>query len=177
MPSLNVIAKWWCSADGQARIRQINDRHGIDLGASLGSSDLDTAHCWACNQAPSGGRKRYQDSFMGLERCHVIPSGLGGSNEPSNLVVMCSKCHSDNPDTADESAFWWWFDRVESSVARSVRALADLIPKDITSKEAEKILSKVEHICKSGQAVQVSGKLSTGSLQAIVYQAVRECRA
>lgn len=166
MPSVKAITKWWCSADGQARIRQINDEHGINLGASLGSIDPDSDGCWACDLATSS-----------LERCHVIPRSLGGSYDPSNLVLMCSGCHADNPDTADELSFWWWFDRVENRIAGLIRTLTDVIPSDITDKDGVRILSMVNHICESGQVASVGGRVSTGSLQAITHQAVRESKA
>ena len=38
-------------------------------------------------QAPGCGRRRF------LEVHHVVPRGRGGSNEPGNLVTLCSGCH------------------------------------------------------------------------------------
>jgi len=37
----------------------------------------------------------------GLERCHVVPRYMGGSDEPSNLVLMCGACHAAQPDSSD----------------------------------------------------------------------------
>lgn len=34
-----------------------------------------------------------------LMRCHMTPKALGGSNENSNLFLMCRDCHAENPDT------------------------------------------------------------------------------
>ena len=42
---------------------------------------------------------RWRDS--GLQRCHIVPFRLGGSNEPSNLVLMCDICHAGHPDSLD----------------------------------------------------------------------------
>lgn len=33
-----------------------------------------------------------------LNRCHIIPFALGGSDDPSNLFLMCKNCHKDSPD-------------------------------------------------------------------------------
>src|SRR5699024_4292664 len=62
------------------------------------SVDAAEAHerCWRC------GYKR------GLERCHIVPSSLGGSDEPSNLVLLCKRCHLENPNVSDPEIMWDW---------------------------------------------------------------------
>ena len=32
-----------------------------------------------------------------LQRCHIGARGLGGSDEASNLVTLCSECHAESP--------------------------------------------------------------------------------
>lgn len=62
------------------------------------SIDATEAHerCWRCG---------YERS---LERCHIVPSSLGGSNEPSNLVLLCKRCYLENPNVADPEIMWNW---------------------------------------------------------------------
>lgn len=62
------------------------------------SVDAAEAHvrCWRC------GHER------GLERCHIVPSSLGGSDEPSNLVLLCKRCHLENPNVSDPEIMWDW---------------------------------------------------------------------
>lgn len=62
------------------------------------SVDASEAHerCWRC------GYKRT------LERCHIIPASLGGRYEPSNLVLLCRRCHLENPNVADSEIMWDW---------------------------------------------------------------------
>lgn len=43
-----------------------------------------------------------------LERCHIIPESLGGKDEPSNLVLLCHRCHIDNPNINDPEIMWDW---------------------------------------------------------------------
>lgn len=50
--------------------------------------------CYAC------GRPTF------LQRCHIIPHALGGSQEPGNLFLLCSECHSNNPDTVFPEFFF-----------------------------------------------------------------------
>ena len=52
--------------------------------------------CWRC------GCKR------NLQRCHIIPHSLGGKDEPSNLVLLCKRCHLDNPNVGDPEIMWDW---------------------------------------------------------------------
>ena len=62
------------------------------------SVDFSEAHerCWRC------GHKRK------LERCHIVPASLGGADEPSNFVLLCKKCHEENPNVTDPQIMWDW---------------------------------------------------------------------
>ena len=52
--------------------------------------------CWRCGTTKS------------LQRCHIVARSLGGSDEPSNLVILCSECHADSPDVDDSEIMWDW---------------------------------------------------------------------
>lgn len=52
--------------------------------------------CWRCGYT----RK--------LQRCHIIPDSLGGMDEPSNLVLLCSECHQEAPNVESTSFMWDW---------------------------------------------------------------------
>ena len=52
--------------------------------------------CWRC------GSKR------SLERCHIIPRSLGGKDIPSNYVLLCKRCHLENPNVYDPEIMWDW---------------------------------------------------------------------
>ena len=60
-------------------------RHTDECGLSV---DFAEAHerCWRC-----GCRRR-------LERCHIVPDSLSGEDTPSNFVILCKRCHLDNPN-------------------------------------------------------------------------------
>ena len=70
-------------------------RHTDECGLSV---DFAEAHerCWRC-----GCRRR-------LERCHIVPDSLGGEDTPSNFVILCKRCHLDNPNVADPEVMWDW---------------------------------------------------------------------
>ena len=52
--------------------------------------------CWRCANETN------------LERCHIVPRSLGGSELPSNLVLLCSKCHREAPNVSDSKFMWLW---------------------------------------------------------------------
>lgn len=60
--------------------------------------DWSEAHivCWRC------GCKRK------LQRCHIIPDSLGGKDEPSNFVLLCSECHQEAPNVESSTFMWDW---------------------------------------------------------------------
>jgi hypothetical protein len=62
------------------------------------SIDFSEAHerCWRC------GYKKT------LERCHIVPHSLGGKDIPSNYVLLCKRCHIDNPNVSDPEIMWDW---------------------------------------------------------------------
>lgn len=62
------------------------------------SVDAAEAHerCWRCGCEGT------------LERCHIIPDSLGGEDKASNLVLLCRRCHVDNPNIADPDIMWDW---------------------------------------------------------------------
>lgn len=53
-------------------------------------------HCWRC-----GHRSR-------LQRCHIVPRSLGGSDEPSNIIGLCARCHDEMPNVVDPDEVWRW---------------------------------------------------------------------
>ena len=54
--------------------------------------------CWMC----SGITKS-------IERCHIHARQFGGTDEPSNLVLLCFECHQKSPDIKnDKEAIWEW---------------------------------------------------------------------
>lgn len=52
--------------------------------------------CWRC------GCKR------NLQRCHIIPDSLGGKDEPSNIVLLCKRCHAEGPNVTSPEIMWDW---------------------------------------------------------------------
>lgn len=86
------------------------DENGIDLGDPC---------CWACGgfwwgrYDPGPGSRsddlgKIWDAAKPLERCHIVPRSLGGSDEPENLFLLCLECHDRAPNTTSREAFLQW---------------------------------------------------------------------
>jgi hypothetical protein len=54
-------------------------------------------HCWRCTE-----------STTRLQRCHIVPASQGGPDEPANLVLLCARCHRENPNISDAPIMWKW---------------------------------------------------------------------
>ena len=87
------------------------ENHERTLPWSEGGVDWGEPCCWACGYYaetwPMGSLKAW-NTATSLHRCHVIPHALGGSDEPLNLVLMCSRCHEESPDHANPNFLFEW---------------------------------------------------------------------
>lgn len=66
-----------------------------EAGLSVDFSEA-TRRCWRCGVEAS------------LERCHIIPDSLGGTDSVHNLVLLCERCHIENPNVEDQEIMWDW---------------------------------------------------------------------
>lgn len=86
MPATNIrhqeIVKYWAARETECGL-------GVDWAEAH-------ERCWRC-----GHKSR-------LDRCHIVPESLGGRNEPSNLVLLCGRCHREAPNVRDTRFMWIW---------------------------------------------------------------------
>lgn len=79
LPSRSVIVKAW---------------NGLGLSIFPAWSDAERL-CWRCGDPPSVcGRAN-------LDRAHLVPHALGGTDDPTNLVLLCEDCHHWGPNFID----------------------------------------------------------------------------
>lgn len=76
------ICKYWFSRIDESEL-------SVDASEAL-------ERCWRCGSERS------------LERCHIIPRSLGGEDVPSNYVLLCKRCHLENPNVDDTEIMWDW---------------------------------------------------------------------
>lgn len=106
MPSKSRILEYWKEG------RELFDKIGFIL-------DWGEPTCWACGKwwdtrydvinseatwkecCKAWGKAR-------LQRCHIVPRSLGGSDEPSNFLLLCAECHDLAPDTIYPEMMFKW---------------------------------------------------------------------
>lgn len=86
-------------------------------------------HCWRC------GCKR------SLQRCHIVPKSLGGSDDPSNIIPLCAMCHDDAPNVADPLEMWNWIKKSHGSLSGLFWVERAFEEADLT-KEQQKIMTR-----------------------------------
>jgi len=63
------------------------------LGVDWCEADV---YCWRCGcNTP-------------FHKCHIIPQSLGGNDDPSNIIPLCSRCHCEMPDVLDSKFVFEW---------------------------------------------------------------------
>lgn len=99
MPTKWAVAQYWA---GEPRGQEVFAPH----------LDIDEPCCFACGwfseRWTDGRSARRAWERARLERAHIVPAGLGGSNEADNLILLCAPCHEESPDWFNpwEMAIW-----------------------------------------------------------------------
>lgn len=105
MPHAFEVAEYWAS------------REGCERAGTLLVYDLGEPCCFACGwwpgwlegDEPEGSLKHiWTGGACGLERCHLTPRAKGGSEHPSNIVLLCPDCHLAAPDCLDPEIMLRW---------------------------------------------------------------------
>ena len=93
-PSIKKIVDYACKNVDETKL-------ACDLGDYPTAPSTKRRICWRC------GRKK------AVEKCHIIPRCLGGSNHPSNFVLLCKACHAECPDVNDKDFMFQWIERTK----------------------------------------------------------------
>ena len=124
-PSHKRIANYWfnkcISKDG--KIIDINNKRDDDM---IVIEDYGEPECWLCGKpfhlhnseknnyyklVESENEKDIESIYdlksvkSSLERCHIVPHSLGGSDDEDNLFLLCKKCHAQSPDVLKKEYF------------------------------------------------------------------------
>lgn len=87
------------------------------LAGTVRCIDRGEPGCWACGFHYSvkfdikNPRASWQEILRGwdavpLQRCHILPRGLDGTDDVSNLFLMCRECHDAAPNTNISEIFF-----------------------------------------------------------------------
>ena len=77
----------------------------LDVAVDWGDWESDSSMCWCC-----GHRGK-------LQKCHIIPRSLGGSEKPENIVPLCAQCHDDAPDVQDKEFMFQWIKQNQNGLS------------------------------------------------------------
>ncbi len=71
--------------------------------------------CFACNRVFIKHKWGVNTRSI-LERSHIVPHALGGSDSPVNFVLLCKHCHLENPNVDNEIAYFKWLQSHKSRI-------------------------------------------------------------
>ena len=111
-PTKTAIATYWA-------------RHGANEVPNPGFVDLCEPACFACQwYVPRWNEAKLPwEAAKGLERAHIVAHSAGGSDEPSNFVLLCLQCHEEAPMTTDPEDMFRWIAQREGFIARAMRTI------------------------------------------------------
>jgi hypothetical protein len=116
-----------------------------------------------------------------LQRCHLIPHALGGDDSPPNLVLLCSRCHSEAPDVGNPEYMLRWIGAHESwgthlhretQTALRLAGVTDAMIVEFNERFLSEGLDALGSAM-SDWAVPVAGRFSYSTLAACAVEAVR----
>lgn len=108
-----------------------------------------------------------------LNRCHIVPHALGGSDtDPSNYFLLCKKCHEESPDTSDRKIFLRWVYKKRSNANMLGRDLTALVNNILTECDEQNKDPFSFDIEKSVKVISQGQKISDSTL---VYSFVSGC--
>ena len=153
---------------------------------------LDEPACFACGffkdetSKTTGWHTWNKAGKNGLERCHIIPHSLGGSNTVDNFVLLCKKCHELSPDIGDSEFLFDWMKNCPRSFFGShwtavsiwnnfFTSLSQKFPDEVAAWSALDFDEQSQHLEETSDSLASTthfGKLSIGTLQAIVTKTI-----
>lgn len=71
-----------------------------------GDIDLGEPACMSCGYFREEWNT-WEDAKQ-LQLCHVVPRALGGTNDVSNIVLLCASCHDAMPDINNKKIALKW---------------------------------------------------------------------
>lgn len=90
MPNRHAVRAYWAARLSRGLYRKFSSE-AVALSRFV---------CFACSS--DWGR---------LDRAHIHPLGLEGSNDAANLHLLCAICHVESEDLTGRAYWRWFFDR------------------------------------------------------------------
>ena len=115
----------------------------------------------------------YAETRKHLQRCHIIPHSIGGSDDfEGNYFLLCKKCHEESPDTANPQNFFRWVYKKKSNSALSAdfKTLYKLVKEECEEQGKDVRTASIANL------TVTSGHGNGTSLSTMVYALVDSCK-
>ncbi len=139
LPSKAAIAAYWSTVPVEWS------------DGSTAPGEYDVQSCWACDWPI--------EDCGPLERAHLVPRSLGGSDEPSNLVLLCRSCHRKAPNVDDRDYMLAWVRGYASREARRQWEKASEVGRLLKERLGEENINDAKEVLRSGGWARVSALL------------------
>jgi 5-methylcytosine-specific restriction endonuclease McrA len=111
-PSAKKILEYWRSDSASWYLDNMSKSAGIKFDFHLKVNPIHQ-QCFACNRVFINHKWGERNI---LERSHIVPHALGGSDSPVNFVLLCKHCHLENPNVDNEITYLRWLQSHKSRV-------------------------------------------------------------
>lgn len=120
----SIVAKYWLKRWVKENRETITeDSPEYPFFQKLALQDWGEPSCWACNwwnrdnpeavdctPEEASHPKKFWNAWdrSSLQACHIVPHSLGGTVDPSNILLLCSDCHAECCDIPDAKYMKIW---------------------------------------------------------------------
>lgn len=153
-PTVLSIVEYWSKTPVELNCKKYWMNPAIDIGEPA---------CFACGYYDLEWGVDHEKVFdwmtawtiasKKLQRSHIIPVALGGSNDVSNLVMLCKRCNTNNPHTKDRDWYLNWlvnaknqqFDEINKVSKEAMNFLGNFDMSEIKFSEIQEELERHLH--------------------------------
>lgn len=140
LPTVKAILDYWESAVYETKKETLSF-----------CFDREEPTCFACHDGHNGkydckGIKGWTDAR--LQRAHIIPDSLNGSNDPSNFVMLCKSCHKQNPHVKNREVYIRWMNTFHSTQTQLVVSYMNSILDSKQLKDLSKLIKSPRQMTK-----------------------------
>jgi hypothetical protein len=117
------------------------------------------------------GRGEPERLWSHLEVAHVVPRTSGGSDDAANLVVLCTDCHADAPNTTSRQIFQDWLERRRASKQGPGQLLYRVLSEVMQAPEYEELQQVARGVSRSewSATIRTAARAATDSLLPAVH--------
>ena len=124
-------------------MKAIAQAWGADVLRLFDAEPLSTTECWACGKICDKG------SGYTVQRAHIVPFTMSDPSDPHNYLLLCARCHGEQPDRCPRATQINWCANHDSDleiltkdIGRAI-SIAGLNPEDCERLDAADIVESI----------------------------------